>query len=75
MIATLLLLTATGVKAGEKKRTLTNEARKYTNVEKVNTAEEAQSQHLPPGYTGEGVVLGVRDSGRDYRAGARRTTT
>ena len=32
MIATLLLLTATGVKAGEKKRTLTHEARKYTNI-------------------------------------------
>ena len=28
MIATLLLLTATGVKAGEKKRTLTHEPRR-----------------------------------------------
>ena len=75
MIATLLLLTATGVKAGEKKRTLTHEARKYTNVEKVNTAEEAQAQHLPQAYTGKGVVLGVIDSGIDYNHAAFRNPT
>jgi subtilisin family serine protease len=75
MIATLLLLTATGVKAGEKKRTLTHEARKYTNVDKVNTAEEAQAQLLPQAYTGKGVVLGVIDSGIDYNHAAFRNPT
>ena len=75
MIATLLLLTTTGVKAGEKKRTLTHEARKYTNVDKVNTAEGAQAQHLPQAYTGKGVVLGVIDSGIDYNHAAFRNPT
>lgn len=80
---TTLILTAISVNAqgvslvGSKalKHTMNYEARKFTNVDKVNTPAAAQAQQLPQAYTGKGVVLGVIDSGIDYNHAAFRNTT
>ena len=65
------------VKADEMNHPMNKDARKVTNVEKVNTIEAAQAAGLtqPKAYTGAGVVLGVIDLGIDFNHAAFRNTT
>ena len=67
------------VKADEIVKPMNDAARDVTNVDKVNTLEDAQAAGLilpqPKAYTGAGVVVGVIDSGIDFNHAAFRNTT
>lgn len=58
------------VRADEYKDIQNQEARKATGVEQVNTSAAAEAQGLPKAFTGEGVVLGIIDSGIDFNHAA-----
>ena len=58
------------VRADEYARIYNDEARKTTGVDHVNTAEAAVGYGLPNAFTGEGVVLGIIDSGIDFNHAA-----
>ncbi len=58
------------VEADEMRSLQNDKARVETGVDSVNTAAVAELQKLPKAYTGEGVVLGIIDSGIDYNHAA-----
>ncbi|MCR4583696.1 MAG: S8 family serine peptidase [Prevotella sp.] len=60
------------IQADQMARLMNEEARKATDVEKVNTDAAAKAASLPKAFTGANVVLGVIDIGIDYNHAAFR---